>query len=253
MRLKLLMVPFSILMVLIIMIAFVKPDISDLTEKKAIYATKLDQEKNMDTLLQHVDTLTSFLDGQHEKEQFLENYFPKAIDEGRVIDAFNYSASQSGVVVSTMNLNEIAMVDVPSNIPVDAGASEMPASVQALHPKVRSFSARVTVKGHYENIKDFFVQVAHMNRMHKTWNFSIATQDKKETDKPVADEQGILLGYFEAAFEYFDTQTAQNALYVPIFAKGSFDVEPLDATSRWVTNSVPPLEKPDSGRPNPFQ
>lgn len=249
MSLKLLVIPFSILMVLVIMIGFVKPDITTLQERKVFYATKLEQAQNMNTLLGNIDSLTSSLDGQRQQELFIQNYFPKAMDQGRVIDAFNFLAMQSGVAVSLMDLKEVKNDrTVEEGVPADANAP------MSGHPaKIRSFSAQVSVKGQYENIKDFFERIAHMNRMHRLWNFSIVTQDKKQKNGDESNETEILLGSFEAAFEYFDVQPAQNALYVPVFTRGTFDMESLDATKNWVTNKVPPLERSASGRPNPFQ
>jgi len=237
-------------MVLVIMIGFVKPDITTLQERKVFYATKLEQAQNMNTLLGNIDSLTSSLESQPEQELFIQNYFPKTMDQGRVIDAFNFLAMQSGVAVSLMDLKEVKNERVLEEVvPVDAST---PTSMG--HPaKTRSFSAQVSVKGQYENIKDFFERVAHMNRMHKLWNFSIVTQDKKQTNGDESDETGILLGNFEAAFEYFDVQPAQNALYVPVFTRGTFDMESIDATKNWVTSKVPPLERSASGRPNPFR
>ncbi len=249
MSLKLLIIPFSILMVLVIMIGFVKPDITTLQERKVFYATKLEQAQNMNTLLGNIDSLTTSLDSQHQQELFIQNYFPKTMDQGRVIDAFNFLAMQSGVAVSLMDLKGVKSDRVAEEVaPVDTNAP-----VSGHTAKIRSFSAQVSVKGQYENIKDFFERVAHMNRMHRFWNFSIVAQDKKQTNGDESDETGILLGNFEAAFEYFDVQPGQNALYVPVFTRGTFDTESLDATKNWVTSKVPPLERSASGRPNPFQ
>lgn len=261
MSLKLLMIPFSILMVFILMIFYVKPDIDVLQEKQLTYTTKLDQAKNVDTLLSNINALKSALDNQGETERFVENYFPKAMDEGRVIDALNYLATQSGVAVVLMNLKEVAMTDaagnqvsaVPAGVPVDASAAAAE-TASAPHPKMKAFSARVSVKGRYENIKDFFGRVAHMNRIHKTWNFSLTADDAPVATDPVkaAEEAGVLTGYFEAAFEYFDVVGSQNAQNIPVFEKGTFDMAPYTTTLSWVTNLVPALEKPSAGRPNPF-
>ncbi len=249
MGLKLLVIPSSILIMLVAIIGFVKPDLTTLEEKKDLYEAKLDQSRNMSALLSNINSLTASLNSSDENERFVQNYFPKKIDQGRVIDMFNFLASQSGVVVSIMDLAEVEKESIPTEeVFVDPAALVPP--VPVVSPK--SFSVIVTVGGQYENIKDFFQRVAHMNRMHKTQNFSIATPEKDQSGEEKTDT-GTLVGKFEANFDYFDVVKVENALSVPVFARERFDTTHLDVITNWVTSTVPPLEKPDTGRANPFR
>lgn len=262
MSVKLLMIPFSIIMVLTIMIGFIKPDIGLLQEKKSAYATKLDQAKNMSDLLNNIDALVAELENKKLAEEFIMDYFPKKIDQGRVIDILNFLASQSGVAVVIMGVEEVekdeAIVEeaMQNTLPIVSGeldATGVPIVPVVSHPiKLKTFSAQVTVKGRYENIKDFFQRLAHMDRMHKTRYFYLEAQEKSD-DPDKADETGILVGGFEADFDYFEARPGQNALYVPIFSRGTFDMKAFETMSQWVTEEVPLLEKPETGRPNPFQ
>jgi hypothetical protein len=258
MSFKLLLIPVSIILVLVLMIGFIKPDITLLQEKQTAYETRLDQAKNMDTLLGNIDTLAGSLNDDREIERFVMDYFPQTMDEGRVIDAFNFLATQSGVSVGLMDLQalETAQQEAEAIAPpvVTPETSDAIVAVPVVQPvRAKSFSAKVSVKGSYEGIKDFFDRVAHMNRLHKTWDFSLATPEKTAAEAETNDTAGILQGSFEAAFDYVDGQTHQNALYAPVFSRGAFDLTAYQTTSDWVTNVVPSLEKPDAGRPNPFQ
>ncbi len=263
MSLKLLMIPFSIIMVLTLLIGFVKPDIAVLQEKKSLYATKLEQAKNMDALLANIDALVTDLNGKNTVASFVRDYVPKKIDQGRVIDMLNFLASQSGVAVVIMNLDQTEKNDgasedvalntlppVPAELDMTGTVIAPPATSHAVQPK--TFSARVTVKGRYENVKDFFQRLAHMDRMHKTRYFYVETPETNN-DSGKADETGILEGGFEADFDYFDARMNQNALYVPVFSRGVFDMTSFEKMSKWVIEDVPLLEKPVTGRPNPFQ
>lgn len=263
MSLKLLMIPFSIIMVLTIMIGFIKPDIGLLQEKKTAYATKLDQAKNMNDLLSNIDALVADLENKRIAEGFVMDYFPKKMDQGRIIDILNFLASQSGVAVVIMGVEEVekdeAVVEevVQNTLPpvsgeLDAAGAPVVPVVVSQPIKLKTFSAKVTVKGRYENIKDFFQRLAHMNRLHKTRYFYLEAQEKSD-DVEKADEIGILIGGFEADFDYFDARPGQNALYVPLFSRGAFDMTAFEKMSKWVTEDVPVLEKPETGRPNPFQ
>ena len=250
MGLKLLVIPGAILIVLVVIIGFVKPDLTVLEEKKNSYEAKLDQSRNMDSLLKNIDSLTASLNNRDEDERFVQNYLPKKMDQGRVIDMFNFLASQSGVAVSIMNLSEVDMNRASvTEVYVD------PAALVPVAPAVspESFSVIVTVGGQYENIKDFFQRVAHMNRFHKTRNFSIAASEKNQSGGDKEDTTGTLIGKFEADFDYFDVVTGGNALSLPVFSRERFDPGPLDRVTDWITDTVPSLEKPETGRANPFR
>lgn len=262
MGLKLLMVPFSILITFAIIIGFIKPDYTALQEKRTTYAAKLAQAGNMDTLLSNIDALTLALDGQPETERFVLEYFPRKIDQGRVIDMLNFLASRSGVAVVIMNLNEVEENGLPDTVVaetimpgVTVGAIEgapVPPPLPEIRPK--AFSAQVTVKGRYENIKEFLGRLAHMNRMHKTRNFFVETEKQGGgSGEDNREEVGILTGSFMADFDFFDIRPNQDALYDPVFLNSTFDMSPFETISSWVTEEVPLLEKPATGRLNPFQ
>lgn len=262
MSLKFLMIPSSILITFAIMIGFIRPDIATLQEKKSAHVAMLAKEENMDTLLSNIDALTASLDSEWETERFVIEYLPKQMDQGRVIDIFNYLAAQSGVAVIIMALAEVIdetsdrVTDVDSVKPAgltNATGAPVAPPVASYTVRPKTFSARVLVNGQYENIKEFLQRLAHMNRMHKTQNFSIEKQEKAGGADADQAESGILVGSFEAHFDFFDAHTGYNALSTPIFSKGVFDMSPFEKISRWVTEDVPLLEKPTTGRPNPFQ
>ena len=246
MSLKILMIPFSILMILVLSIGFIKPDWSLMQEKRVMYAGKLQQQQNAQTLLDNIGALTGSVESQKEAEKFLEDYVPKDLDQDRVIDMLNFLAGQSGVVAEGIAL-EKKEKEVAAEEPLldEAGLPIVP----PYEVKTNAYSAEVTVKGHYDNIKEFFGRVAHMNRLHKTRDFSIGSLDTNdETIDP-----SILKGSFRAEFDYLTPRPVESALNVPVFARGTFDTSPLAVVSTWVTNTVPLLEKPSTGRANPFQ
>ncbi len=257
MRLKILFVPFSILLVLILAIGYIKPDITTLEEKRVLLDTKISQSQNMATLLANIDTLVASLDEQSASEESVHLFLPKTEDQERVVDMFNYLASQSGVFVNVMGMNQIEMTQVeeepvlpPANSLLVTGVDSVSAVpvVSALKPKVQSYSAQVEVKGGYENISDFFNRLAHMNRYHKILKFSLTAPVS-----PKEGEENMLTGIFESQFDYFPVQQVASALQVPVFTTGTFDAAALTSLLSWVNYTVPPLTLSETGRPNPFQ
>jgi len=259
MRLKILVVPFSILVSLILVIGYIKPDITVLQDKRVLLETKKEQSTWIATLLGNVDTLTSSLNGQPESESLVKTYLPKTMDQDRTIDMFNYLASQSGVFVSDMNMKEVVLESVredailtPAQAPlvtgVEGGVTPV-APVVSLKPKVQAYMAEVEVKGSYEGIKGFFDRVSHMNRYHKILTFSIGT----EKDDSGEETAGVLTGSLQSRFDYFPLQPVESALNVPIFLRGTVDSSQVASLLSWVSYTVPPLMQSGTGRTNPFQ
>jgi Tfp pilus assembly protein PilO len=253
MSLKMLTVPLSFVILLVLVIFYIKPDIDALPEKKLALETKKTQSANMTTLLANIDALSTELDTRTESEHFVMNYLPEKLDEELVMDMFNFLAVQSGAFPYMITLKEIADVEAPAEA-IDP-ITGLPVVSTKVKPK--SFSAIVQVKGDYGNIKNFFDHVAHMNRFHKTRRFALlAEKPTASADNPdAANGPAILTGTFEADFDYFPVRKIDSALNVPTFNKGTLDTTGLDAVMTWVTSKVPTLEKVTTGggRADPFR
>lgn len=253
MRLKIFVVPFSILVSLILAIGYIKPDITTLQERQVLLETKTTQAENMSTLLSNIDTLTTALVGpQSDASELVSAYVPQAMDQERTIDMFNYLASQSGVFVSGMNMSELALKSAAEEgaiIPDASTGTTVPVVAVSLRPKVQAYVAEVEVKGSYDSIRDFLQRVSHMNRYHKIISFSV----EAATDESAEATAGILTGKLQSQFDYFPLQQLETALNVPVFSKSELNTEEISALISWVSYSVPPLMKPMVGRPNPFQ
>lgn len=256
MRLKILVIPFSILISLILVIGYIKPDITEIQEKKVVLEGKIAQTNNVSTLISHVESLSTDLASRSDDQQFVEAYLPQEMDQERVIDMFNFLAGQSGVLVSIMSMKEIQpkvvveeTIQVVAGTPMITDGSSVP--VPQVKPKVKAYSALVEVRGEYTNIRDFFNRLAHMNRFGKMENFSMVTND--DTLEAEAVGPTLIKGVFQAEFNYFPMQKVGTALNIPVVNKGAFSDDELSTLRSWVESIVSPLENPTTGRPNPFQ
>lgn len=247
MSLKIILLPFSIILTLILGIGYIKPDIGTYQEKQAILQTKKAQVASLDTLVAHVESLETTLAASGESEKLVDTFVPKTMDQERVIDTFNYLASQSGVFVNIMAMSEGKRRSVSTEITV----ADPAAAALSAKPQVETFAASVEVRGSYEGIKDFFNRLAHTNRFHVIKNFSLAVA--KEGEGAAEEGDGILTGVFESEFDYFPALTIESALHASVFGRGSFDDAALSEIVAWTQYSVSPLQEPVSGRPNPFR
>ncbi len=249
MRLKILVMPFSILISLIIMIGFVKPEIEVFQEKRVLLDTKKAQAQGMATLLENIKTLTASLDNESASEQLMGKYLPEDLDQERVVDMFNYLATQSGVFVSSMDMKEVALSVASDTSDGDIALDPSMPVVVSSKPKIKAYVGSIEIKGDYAGIKTFLDRVNHMNRFHKILKFSISTQSTtSELESP-----GVLIAKLESQFEYFPARQYNSALSLPVFSKKELKGDDWMVFQNWVTNTVPPMLGSDSGRANPFQ
>lgn len=246
MRFKVLIVPFMIVMMLILLIGFIKPDMDVMQTKKADILTKKDLVSKMDTVLTNINTLNGSLDSQADIEKFTYRYLPSDQNQERVIDAFNFLATQLGVVITKMELKQ-SPVRPTEEVIVDA--SGMPITTPApLAAKTFIFSG--SVKGSYENIKVFFDRLNHIERFQNISLFSIETNT---TGTDQTSDTNQLVGTFETEFGYLLPKSSVSALDIPIFSHSKFNFTNVNTLLGQTGDSIPPLEKGSSGRPNPFQ
>ncbi|MFZ2300037.1 MAG: hypothetical protein WAW00_02805 [Candidatus Moraniibacteriota bacterium] len=260
MRLKILIVPFLVVMILVLGIGYIKPDLETIQLKKAEVVAKNALVANIDTVLANIGSLNKSLDEARDSEKFAYRYLPETLDQDRVIDAFNFLATQSGLVITEMDLKqppaairEEALL-TPAESTFVTGANAAPGSAPTIVPVVtaKTFILTGSVRGSYENIKAFFDRLAHIERFQKVRLFSIGIDAQSVSPEGVVNTSD-LKGTFAADFGYLPTKPVISALDIPIFSRSNFDLSGLNTLTSRITDAVPVLEKGQTGKPNPFQ
>ncbi len=263
MRLKFLIGPFFALLALIIGIGFVQPDWTVYQEKQIQFVEKENQTNNLDTLNSNIQSLGSALNGKKDLEEFASHYLPGGFDESSVVDALNFSAAQTGVLVDSLEFSENIESSLLSK-PVAADSSlataspavnsdGTPATVAKKRvPVIKAFMATIVVRGRYENIKNYFDRVARMNRLTTITSFAIKKGDvvNKNSQEEILSS---LTGVMNVNFDYVVAQKIGSAFNEGVFLNSQFDTSDLTKVMNWATNNVPDLVKPTTGKANPFQ
>jgi len=83
MRLKVLIVPFFIILILILGIGYIKPDFDSMRMKKAAIAVSEAQGADMETIIANISSLNSSLDTGQNAEQFIYRYLPYSLIRNR--------------------------------------------------------------------------------------------------------------------------------------------------------------------------
>lgn len=263
MRLKVLIVPFFIVMILVLGIGYIKPDIDAVVMKgEQIKATE-DQVAKIESVSSNISALNASLDTQPDAEKFMYRYLPRTLSQEQAIDSFNFLAVQSGVSIVSIGLKqepEIAvpepLIDPAASIFVAGGTGLESASAPPVAPSVvvKKFTLSGSVVGSYENIKLFFDRLAHTERFHQVSLFSLSTTPEQAASAGTeANSSGNLTGVFEAEYGYLPAQPVTSAWTLPVFWQSKLDLTKVSSLLGTATSTVPSLEKGESGKPNPFQ
>ncbi|MDO8566135.1 MAG: hypothetical protein Q7S04_03060 [Candidatus Moranbacteria bacterium] len=245
MRLKVLIPPFLIVMILILSIGFIKPDIEVLQAKKTDILVKKTMVANVDAVIADIGTLNSSLDAKQDFEKFVYRYLPSTQNQEQAIDAFNFFAMQSGVVITKMDLKQPLVQNMLSE---EGNGETSDLSQKPALSVAKTFTFSGSVIGSYENIKAFFNRLVHMERFQKISFFSIATDTNTESL-----DTSHLVGEFETELGYLPPEPLATAINTPIFLNSQFDFSNVSKSLERVTGAMPVLEKGPTGRPNPFQ
>ena len=266
MTLKLLLVPFFIIMALVVGIGMAKPEYDTLMQKRAELAQKKTEVDRLETLRSNIDALTMSLEQNKDQEDFMLRFYPVKLDQERVIDAFNFLSAQSGLIVAGMDIKELTVPQVELDPALEGAAGPlgvvpgegspdalgMSATPVYVPQKPSYFVAQVKLKGNYDNIKSFLARLYTLDRMHEVKNVTVVAPKKEgETEEDVPAD--ILEASFEARFDFVEDIDNKNAIGAAIFGKNAFDLAKVTKAEEWAATAMANLTVDKAGRANPFQ
>ncbi|MEP7162866.1 MAG: hypothetical protein ABI747_03830 [Candidatus Moraniibacteriota bacterium] len=263
MSLKILIFPIFIILSLTLAIGYIKPDIETVLVKKEQIAKREEDLAKVDAVIRNVSLLNAQIEGRASSETFVLKYLPKSLEEERVLDAFNFLAGQTGVIIKSASAKENAPQE-KARAQVERASLSFQALSQVQGPEgesavevstriVHSYAAMATVIGSYQGLKDFFERLSRADRIHEIKTFSIREPERDPKNGEETLPADFLEGKFEADFIHYPTTQVSTALGQPMFESGKFDFAGADALLDFVTSPLSSLEVQLNGRPNPFQ
>ncbi len=273
MRLKILFVPVVMVLILIVIILYIKPDYAVLQAKRADVSLKEDQVAKMETVINNVNSLESDLNSKKDSEDFLTRYFPQTVDSDRIVDALNFLAEQSGVVLATISIVKSETQSEEPLFPVDpaalttlnpafmgeGGVSLPPGSFnmpvgQVSAPLPEQVMIKISAEGTYPNLKSFMSRVSHMDRANSFQVLQLKEKGVESEGELVKDlSDPLLSGTFEIWMDFVPQKHIESALSVPTFWSPTYDISPLESLKAWITSPVPVLQGTPGGKSNPFE
>ncbi len=280
MSLKILFVPFSLILVLVLLIGYVKPDYDALLEKQVVVDAAQQQLNQMETRLGNIQSISSdfasassdALGGKNADEVLVDSYVPESVDQERVVDTFNYLAGQSGISLSSVTIEKPAIVavaaqeaEMSSQAVLLGGAGtavtgvplDQTMALRATYPGPKSYQATFAFSTDYASFLTFFNRIYRMNRENEVKSFSLKKDAEKTDEKGGPVESDALSGSLVVSFMYYpglSTSGIQNVEALPIFNAGKLDTKAVEAIrQKMESDEVPSLTVGDfSARENPF-
>lgn len=280
MSLKILFVPFSLILVLVLLIGYVKPDYDALLEKQVVVDAAQQQLNQMETRLGNIQSISNdfaaasseALGGKNADEVLVDVYVPELVDQERVVDTFNYLAGQSGISLASITIEkptvvvaEVQEAEMSSQAVLLGGAGtattgvplDQAIALQATYPGPKSYQATFSFSTDYASFLTFFNRIYRMNRENEVKSFSLKKDAEKTDEKGDSIEGDTLSGSLVVSFMYYpglSTAGIQNVEALPIFNTGKLDTKAVDAIrQKMESDEVPSLTVGDfSARENPF-
>lgn len=258
MNLRVIFLPFFIVMSIIMSVGFVKPEIDSVMQLRANTGTKKTELARINQVASHVKALIASLQAQEsmwqksaadqQKSRWnpVMEYLPSTVDQDRIVDSINYIAYQSGVTMTGLDVTLIPGSDSPA---VATPSATTPA------PTARIFPVKAIVTGEYPSLKMFFDKLWGMGRMHSVSSVDLSRTEKTEGSGDKAITKVTLTGALDMRFDYLSPVEMTSALQSPVFDGDTLDFSVLSNITSMGAGSaaLPELRPAGTGKGNPFE
>jgi len=254
MKLKILLAPILIVLIIIMAVWFVIPGFQDLNNKKADLEKANAKLADIQNKNSKADRLMQSLDSNNDKLNTLLTYIPNQEKEEEIISNLNSLASAAGLSVFSMS---IAPVEIAANVPaVDASTAGVPAdggeamSAEAAKPTISNFKVSLGVAGSYENIKSLIIKIASLRRFNNIAGLEIS----KDTSAKGAGQTSSndLQANMSLNFNYIARNNSVINIDDTVFSGDGFDMSVVDDIQSKMNTIVNGLTVGATGVANPF-
>jgi Tfp pilus assembly protein PilO len=252
MRLKVLILPLSLAVAVIVAIFFIKPAFSGMLSSKNELAGKQAQLENLKNQTQKLQAMKTKWEAMADEKNLVAAAFPETENVDSYISEITSKASRSGVLLTDIKLDQAGSAGTSQNpdyicsgdltgglaqagvssaaaaAPVAPGASDtsglqtLPGSSSAC---LKAITISLTAKGSWEQMLDFFKYLEDMNRISNIESLTLSTQAQVQ-DQASSD---ILSADISAnAFFKEKAQSGGMALANNLASQGSFNQKSLD-------------------------
>lgn len=275
MKVKTLIFPLSIVIVIATGVFWIQPEISSalaLRMKDSQVQARLDQ---IGQVIANIDTLNGNLMENDGDRRFVETYLPKMENDDTIIDEINFLASESGVLLVSTDLKSVSSdlakaaalqvqteaerAEVVSNSPGNLLSAGAPSETELLftesspNARVRSTDVSVLVFGKYDQIKTFIDRMYHANHFQSFVSIDISKKPQEQSVEPAVVAPDVLNADMVVRFSALPETILSSGVLLDTFKTPYFTNSSTvqDLRGR-VTSELPMLDATPSKRSNPF-
>lgn len=240
MKLKLIIAPLLVLLIIIMAIWVVAPTYQELQVQKDELATAQQKLADIQEKNAQAAKLKKELAGNAIQKDVVFNYLPAAAQEESIIENINSLASGEGLSISNISVTGDTGKNVPAPVVSDGTDTQ---AIPALSENKISFS--VGVIGSYEKIKSFLNKLAALKRYNNVSALKISPAVSGGPANNLQANMTINFAYF------LGNNTAVN-INSSIFSEGSFDTAVIEQIKSKLSTEVIPVNIGETGKANPF-
>jgi Tfp pilus assembly protein PilO len=251
MKIKILIIPFTIVLSITALIWFIYPmysnDLDGAKEKYAELQKEREKFSDIENKIANADKLYAELQALPQRD-ILYRYIPEEKKEEEIVDNLNFLASSSGLSIFSMAIKSSKSSGSASLV---SGDSDVSLAKAGSLPSPSNISANLSLAGNYESIKKFLESVSKLERYKEF--VSLKLEKISGSEKEVAPDVlkmtvGINFNFLEKA--KLSEADANNAVFLANKPnmKAIIDIEnaknrevlKLDVTAKGKTNLFTP-------------
>ncbi len=239
MKLKLLIAPLLVLLIIIMAIWIVAPAYQKLQiQKEELAAAQFKladiQEKNA-----RAAKLKQTLADNIAQKEILLKYLPEKAQEDVIMENFNALMQGGGLSIVNLSMADDSRKNSAPAAPIEADASlgePAPAVLAA-----DSIGASIGIVGSYEKIRSFIGKLATLKRGNNIVSLKITAKDA-----------GSLQADMVLKFSYFAGGDSIISANNSVFSKGSFDTAVIEQIKSNLSTEMVSVNIGETGKANPF-
>lgn len=255
MKLKILVAPVVIIMVISLVIWGIVPaysqlrvDNESLKNNQAKLAEVQGKQKNVENLFQE-------LNASVDQQNILVTYLPYSKQEEAVLGNISDLVSQEGLSLFELSVlaDEKKAINAEENIG-DLPPGGLEGEFVMKGPEATNFTAKLGVSGEYQKIKNLLSKFESLNRFNEISSLDIAsdTNSAAGVEGQQSQPSSILSAKIELNFAYLKKAASISNFNDTVFVAGKFDTASIKKIEDRTSTELSQIKPDSSGKANPF-
>lgn len=265
MKIKLILVPSIVVLIIVLGIWFVYPAYSNGTNGLMDNYSKLKAERQKLESIKgksgNANELAAQLDSMGTEKDILYEFIPAKIKESEIVNNLNKMAADSGLLIYGLSVGrpslEVASIAAPQTL----GSTSIDATISvnkavSVLPKAKNFEASMQISGSYDQVKTFMDKLSNFARYNKITSFYVKKGDAASggsNDTNVNASTDLLIVDLKAEFNLLNEAKISNSnVSDSVFSSSNMDTKIVSEIKSARTGLAVGVDTGQKGKSNPF-